>query len=371
MRAVNELSSELKVDLEKTISQAYQDGLVAEVKVSVYDIPTGLSANVRGDYSGWAASIIKVPIMVATLEEIRKGNLSLESTLKTDHSFCLEKFDPVSRMPNRAPITVDSLLNYMIRSSDNEATNILANHIGISGINAYLNSLGLKKTMLGHLLCKTNTRYTSEFNPTGSNITTPNDMVKIFRQIYDKDSSDLDLEVQKEADRILSNTFATYLTSSSFRKSNVKSKIGQIFSDKDGSDLHEVGIIDDRLIVCLMANKIKREGWDYFLSDDEIIPDFFREMCWPDTKHPANPSTKEVPADFSRESSWQEGKYPKNPLYVSTSEIPVDFSGESSWQEGKYPSNPTPIRKGIPSVPGVYDNLMERIAKTYKEISLS
>jgi hypothetical protein len=280
--------------------------------------------------------------MIATLEEIRKGNLSLESTLRTNHLFCLEKFDPVSRMLYKEPITVDALLNYMIRHSDNEATNILADHIGISGINAYALYLGLKKTMLGHLLCKTNTRYTSDFNPDGSNITTPNDMVKIFRQIYDKDSSDLDLEVQKEADRILSKTNATYLTSPSFRKSNVKAKIGQIFSEKDGADLHEVGIIDDRLIVCLMANKIKREGWDYFLGGD-VIPDFFREMCWQDTEHPANPSIKEVAADFSRESSLS---------------------------ESKYPSNPSPMRKGIPSVLGVYDSLMERIAKTYKEISI-
>jgi len=253
-----EENNELKKDLESSIAQLKAEGFDGEIKASVYSISGRLEADVNGDKPGWAASIIKVPIMIATLEEVEKGNLSLFSGLKVDHRFTLETYDPVSLMPQGSSTNVSHLLYHMIVNSDNEATNMLANEIGIEKINKSMWNLGLGRTMLGHLLCPGVERHSSEFNKDGSNITCPNDMVGIMKHIYSDSHSKLGEWVRYASDLILSQTYPMYLNSGSFRNSRVKAKIGVISDPEAGSDVHEVGIIDNDLIVCVMLNKVNQ-----------------------------------------------------------------------------------------------------------------
>jgi len=83
-----------------------------ELKVSVYDIEREKHTHIRGAESGWAASIIKVPVMNAVLEQIAQGNLYLDDQLPVRHEFMLESFDRVSKMDPNAFVDVKSLLIY-------------------------------------------------------------------------------------------------------------------------------------------------------------------------------------------------------------------------------------------------------------------
>jgi beta-lactamase class A len=230
--------------------------LAGEVKVSVHDIPTGLAASVKGDRPGWAASVIKLPVLVAAAREIEEGRLSLDEPLLIDHRFLLDPADSVSRLPAGSRLPVRDLLDLMIAASDNEATNVLADRVGIDRVNAVSWGLGLSRTMLGHLLCRGVPRHASHFNPDGSNLTCPDDMTALLRHIYDPSFSHLSPGERVLADRVLSRTHAAFLRSGPFRESRVKAKIGFIADAKDGSDIHEVGIIDDRLIVSVMLNRV-------------------------------------------------------------------------------------------------------------------
>lgn len=248
----------LEQDLIETISDLNNSkDFTCEIKVSVYDINTKKYASVNENNLGWAASIIKVPVMVATLQEIEKGKLSLEEQLKTNHKFMLENYDYVSRLPDNSNIRVLNLLYYMIANSDNEATNILADKVGIEKINKMMLNLGMKNSMLGHLLCPNVPRYTSKFNLDGSNVTSPLDMVTIFRHIYEDSFSKLSPYVRAISDSILSFTSPSYLNKDKFISSRIKAKVGYISDELDGADIHEVGIINDHLIVCVMLNKFK------------------------------------------------------------------------------------------------------------------
>lgn len=247
---------ELKRDLERTVRDLKENYHVdADIKISLYNLPDKIKVSVDGNKLGWSASIIKVPIMVSVLEEIEKSKFSLDTLLKVDHRFTLELNDTVSMLPDGLYIPIKDLLYYMIVESDNEATNILANEIGIDTINNSAWNLGLKRTMLGHLLCPRVPRYSNKFNPDGGNVTCPNDMVAIMRHIYDDSFSQLSPKVRALSDQFLSYTRPLFLDQGKFEKRSIKAKVGLISDPEDGSDIHEVGIIDDSLIVCVMLNK--------------------------------------------------------------------------------------------------------------------
>lgn len=223
-------------------------------KISVYDIKTGAAYNMKGNSPGWAASIIKFPIMVAAMSEVSQGSLMLEERLAVNHRYTLEPYDTISLLPQGERVPIPELICEMIVNSDNEATNMIADRIGVPKINGFMWHMGMDKTMLGHLLCPRVRRYTSDFNRDGSNITTPDDMVTAIRQVYDDEFSSLDKNT-----RILSDYLFTFT-----ERDGLKYKIGYISDPIDGSDSHEIGIIEDRLIYAIMINRIGQDSISKF-----------------------------------------------------------------------------------------------------------
>lgn len=268
------LETWLAEKLENSFNKLKEDGFTGIPKISVYDLENKVSANVNGDQIGWAASIIKLPILVAASQEIVKGKLGLKEELVVNPKFQLEYYDLTSSHPRGTKLPVYALLDYMMTLSDNEATNMLANRIGIEKINEYIWKWGMKNTMLGHLLCPKVPRYTSSFNPDGSNITTPEDMTLILKHIYNPKSRVLGKNVKRLSDIILSLTSAPQINFD--RTKTSKGKNGYIHDPKDGADIHEVGIIEDKLIVSVMINKFHySEG--YYSQKDEYSPENWRE----------------------------------------------------------------------------------------------
>lgn len=267
----------LKKDLGRTIKELKREyGVDADIKVGLYNILDKTKISIDGNQLGWAASIIKVPLMVSILEEIEKDKLSLDTQLEVDHRFTLESSDFISRLPEGSYVPVKELLYHMIVESDNEATNILADEIGIDIVNNSAWNLGLGNTMFGHLLCSKAPRYSSKFNPDGSNVTCPDDMVTIMRHIYDDSFSKLSPRIRELSDSFLSATHPMYLNQGKFEKGKrIKAKIGLISDPEDGSDIHEVGIIDDYLIVCIMLNKFDQNKKE--LQDFSI--DLLEKLC--------------------------------------------------------------------------------------------
>ncbi|MBU4502933.1 MAG: class A beta-lactamase-related serine hydrolase, partial [Nanoarchaeota archaeon] len=255
-----------KKDLQTNLESTIQDlndkhNIDADIKVSVYDIQDKSDVDVDGDKIGWAASIIKLPIMITLLEEIEKGNLTSNTKLEVDHKFALQPQDPITQLPQGTKVPVNQLLHYMIVYSDNEATNMLADKISIPTINDSMWNLGMKKSMLGHLLGFDKPRYSRKFNPDGSNITCTNDMNTSLRHIYDDSFSKLSPYVRRKSDATMSYTTPELLNKGYFGTGHlIKAKTGIIYNPQDGADVHEVGIIDDNLIVSVMLNKINKNN---------------------------------------------------------------------------------------------------------------
>lgn len=91
-----------------------------------------------------SASVIKVPVMVYVFNEVKKGAVSLEDRVlvrKEDILNDTKVFEYGER-----EYSVKELVTWMIINSDNTATNVIFDKFGISNINEYIKSLGLKNT---------------------------------------------------------------------------------------------------------------------------------------------------------------------------------------------------------------------------------
>lgn len=93
-----------------------------------------------------AASTIKVPILLAALEEVRRGRLALEEMVPLPPAQVLEDTQVFER--GVPAYSLWELLYWMIVESDNTATNAVLDLLGFDAVNAYSREeLGLAQTL--------------------------------------------------------------------------------------------------------------------------------------------------------------------------------------------------------------------------------
>lgn len=94
------------------------------------------------------ASTIKVYILAALFDEIEKGNKSLKDMLEYKQSHAVDGSGIMSSLEVGTVLSVKNLATLMIIVSDNIATNILIDYLGIDTINTSIQRLGCKDTVL-------------------------------------------------------------------------------------------------------------------------------------------------------------------------------------------------------------------------------
>jgi len=93
-----------------------------------------------------SASLIKTPIMLCALEDVERGLLSLDTRLSVNPCRCVGDEAPVIRDGRDVPLSV--LLEHMITDSNNSATNVLIDTLGMDKVNAFSRRIGLHDTLL-------------------------------------------------------------------------------------------------------------------------------------------------------------------------------------------------------------------------------
>ncbi|MBR5287876.1 MAG: serine hydrolase [Clostridia bacterium] len=93
-----------------------------------------------------SASLIKTPIMLCALEDVEKGLISLETRISVQPGQCVGDEAPVIQNGTDVPLCV--LLEYMITESNNSATNVLIDMLGMDKVNVFSRRIGLEDTVL-------------------------------------------------------------------------------------------------------------------------------------------------------------------------------------------------------------------------------
>lgn len=126
----------LEADLARL--SAHQDTAFG---VYVRDLDTGVSASWRGDRRWYLASMVKVPVAIAVLRGVERGDYELDTRLTLRAGDYVDGAGFTNGHAVGAPLTIRFLLEQMIIYSDNTASDMLIDLVGIASVNATARSL--------------------------------------------------------------------------------------------------------------------------------------------------------------------------------------------------------------------------------------
>ncbi|MDD8021095.1 MAG: class A beta-lactamase-related serine hydrolase [Acidobacteriota bacterium] len=159
--------------------------LRGQAGIVVEDLQTGWTFIHNEDQPFPAASLVKIPVMVAGFKAASEGQLDLSE------KYVLKRKDRVGgsgvlrRMRNGRAFTYAQLIDYMVTESDNIACNILIDQLGFDYINHVFAKLGLKKTRLNRKMID----YTAREEGL-ENYTTAAEITGLLDRIYHRDCFD-------------------------------------------------------------------------------------------------------------------------------------------------------------------------------------
>lgn len=126
-----------------------------------------------------SASLVKIPIMAASFLASEQGKVSLAREITLKSSDKLTGSGILKSMPAGTTFSVERLIGLMIYDSDNTATNILTNLLGIDYLNSAFKEFGLKNTGL----CRKVADYKMRSKGI-ENYTNAEDMALLLEKIY-------------------------------------------------------------------------------------------------------------------------------------------------------------------------------------------
>lgn len=134
------------------------------------------SVDVNGDKPFVSASIIKLAILGTLLDQAQSGVLSLDGTVTVSPSDIVGGTGVIQASGAGESYTYRQLAAYMIQDSDNVATNLIIDAVGMPAVNEYASEIGLTQTVLN--------RRMMDFAAGEENYTSANDVARMLQLIY-------------------------------------------------------------------------------------------------------------------------------------------------------------------------------------------
>lgn len=126
-----------------------------------------------------AASVIKIPILIELLLQVQAKKVKLKTRVALKHADKVGGAGVLNILDDNLKPTVLDLAKLMIVISDNSASNMIIDIIGMESVNKMMRSLGIVKTVLGRKL---------HIDPAAlqyKNFATPRDIMFLIEKIYD------------------------------------------------------------------------------------------------------------------------------------------------------------------------------------------
>jgi beta-lactamase class A len=247
------------------------DAHQGKVAVAVRNLETGEAFALNAETPMPTASLIKFPVMVETYYQAQEGKVRLSdpcilnkddkvpgSGILTDH------FSPGASFPLRDAV------HLMIVYSDNTATNLVLDHIGIRSTNDRMEALGLPNTKINAKVFKGSTtsiapERSKEF---GLGSTTAGEMVRLVALLHEgklvsPEACKEMIEHMKKCDdkdkfpRFLPRGTAVAMKTGSVNAS--RTAAGIIYVPKPGGDAKKPEM--QPVAVCVMTDQNKDQSW--------------------------------------------------------------------------------------------------------------
>ncbi len=147
MVAATRLAAQQDAQLDQQIKDiaAAHHGHVA---LYAHNLRTGQTASLLPDEPVQTASVIKMGILLDAAEQIRAGQASLDERVVLSKANQVEGSGVLGELTPPISLTLGDTLRLMVILSDNTATNMAIDRLGLAHINATLRTAGLHQTVL-------------------------------------------------------------------------------------------------------------------------------------------------------------------------------------------------------------------------------
>ena len=168
--------------------QQVDRGLDGTMGVAILDLTDGRVFLQNADEVFAQASSIKVAILAELYRQEQQSEQGVLGKAKLRDLYTVEVKDLVDGSaimagltPGVTRVTNRDLATFMVAVSDNSATNVLIDRLGMQNVNALLDSLGLHQTKLQRKMMDVKAAQEGR-----ENVSTPREMMTLFRALYEQ-----------------------------------------------------------------------------------------------------------------------------------------------------------------------------------------
>lgn len=211
-----------------------------DVALFAMNLATGQNVEIRADNPVQTASTIKLAILYEAMQQIRSGQARLEDPI------VLRKEDQVPRsgvllfFDTPITLTLKDALTMMISMSDNTATNLVIDHIGLASVNARMQQLGLTNTCLNRKVFRPAADSAPKDHESfGLGKTTPREMAHLMREIVTCEWNEPGARNIPSPDNLRDQ--ARYMLTNQFYRGGIPRYLSSMYSDTESAIANKTG----------------------------------------------------------------------------------------------------------------------------------
>jgi beta-lactamase class A len=227
---------------------AHLDGVMG---LAIEDITTGNHIFVRPDEVFAQASSIKIAVLSDLYLQAQQGKLKLTDLYSVRSSDLVPDSDIMGGLtPDITRVTLRDLATMMVAVSDNSATNVLIDRVGMENVNAMLDSLGLPHTRLHRKMMDL-----AAAREGRENVSSPREMMMLLGAIYR--GKLLNKESAADFFKVLSTNKASWIPRDLPTDLKIANKPGELEAVRNDSGI--VFVEGRPYIICVMTSFLRNE----------------------------------------------------------------------------------------------------------------
>jgi beta-lactamase class A len=236
--------------LEKSILDVDR-GLDGVMGVAIVDLTDGHKYLLHANDVFPQASSIKICILAELYRQAQQGKLKLTDMYTVNAADLVQDSDIMGGLtPGVTQITLRDLATMMVAVSDNSATNVLIDRVGMDNVNAFLTAQGLRDTRLRRKMMDLKAAVEGR-----ENVSTPNEMLNLLEALYR--GQILNKEMTDDFFKVLSTHKDSWIPRDLPDDLKIADKPGALEGVRNDSG---VIFVDKRpYILCVMTTYLRRE----------------------------------------------------------------------------------------------------------------
>jgi beta-lactamase class A len=231
--------------------QEFDQHLDGVMGIAIEDLTTGDHFFLQENEVFAQASSIKITVLANLYLQAQQGKLKLTDLYTVQSVDLVPDSDIMNGLtPGVTRVTLRDLATMMVAVSDNSATNVLIDKVGMQNVNAMLDSLGLSHTRLRRKMMDLQAAKEGR-----ENISTPREMMQLLDAIYH--GKVLNKESTADFFKMLSTGKASFIPRDLPPDVKVANKPGELEAVRNDSGI--VFVEGRPYVICVMTGYLRNE----------------------------------------------------------------------------------------------------------------